>query len=80
MMGSAVRLRKQCTTDEDYLEVLELDLWENIRAGTHPKVVVEALGRMKNRTGASNIEWQKEKAQIKTNLTVRQRILDSKDV
>ena len=79
MLGSEVRLRNQCPTDNDYLEVLELDLWENIRAGTHPKAVEEALKRMKNRTGASDIGWKKKKAQIKKNLTARQRILDSND-
>ena len=78
MMGSGARLRMQCTTDEDYLEVLELDLWENMQAGTEPQAVMMALGRMRNRTAATERGWKTAKEEIKRNLAARQRVLEGK--
>jgi hypothetical protein len=67
-LGNGRRLRDQCTTDEDFLECLELDYRECLLIGTPQAVVMRALKRLPNYTGGTKRNWEKEKAEIRRKL------------
>ena len=75
MQGNAVRIRKQCTLDEDFTDSLMLDYWECMLIGTKWESIMEALKKLAPMIDGGEERWTNAKETIRVTLRRKMRQL-----